>query len=147
MQKFLKEASADVHTSYTFEEYENYIEQSITEQVIVTAKKAKFSLTVFFFATLVTIVLDSVDMIIQLVRFAQPGNDYTEMVLVFAICMLALTNFVWVWWIVHTHLRLPTMFRKNTTSALFGFSGKMVKKLESDLANLKLRTGSWRRNR
>jgi hypothetical protein len=103
------------------------------------------SLTVFFFCTLFTIVLDSIDIIIQLVRFAQPGNDYTEMVLVFAICMLALTNFVWVWWIVHTHLRLPLMFRKHTTSALFGFSGKMVKKLESDLANLKSRAGRRKR--
>ena len=64
-------------------------------------KDIKDFLMIYFIVTIVTIFLDNVDMAIQFIRFAQPGNDFTEVVLVLAICVLQCTNYVWFAWILH----------------------------------------------
>jgi hypothetical protein len=70
------------------------------------------------------------------VRFSQEGNDYTEMLLVLSICVLQATNFIWLWWIVHTHLRMPPLLKKHT-AAFAGFTDKLTKTLESKLDRLR----------
>lgn len=88
-------------------------------------KKVKDLLMIYFFLTLLTLLLDNIDMIVQFSRFAAEGNDFSEIVLVCAIMALMATNYIWFAWIWHAKLRMPTVM-KGITAAFLGFSNTLV---------------------
>lgn len=75
-----------------------------------------------------TLLLDNLDMIVQFSRFAAPGNDFSEIVLVIAITALQATNYIWFAWILHAKLRMPSVI-KGVNTAFIGFSNTLVTEL------------------
>jgi hypothetical protein len=82
-------------------------------------------LMIYFFMTLLTLLLDYIDMIIQFSRFAAPGNNFSEIVLVVSITALIMTNYIWFAWIWHAKMRMPVVM-KGMSAAFVGFSNTFV---------------------
>lgn len=105
----------------SFEEYAAHVEAKIEEAMATMFKQTKDFFLIYFMVTVATILLDNFDMAVQFMRFAQPGNDYSEVVIILAICFLQCTNYIWFAWILHTNLRMPTTM-KSVNKAFLGFT-------------------------
>lgn len=57
--------------------------------------------------------------------------------LLLAIGTCQFCNFVWLNWILHTHIRLPQTLKKHTTKALMGKTGGLMQDLGVKLLDLK----------
>jgi hypothetical protein len=127
----------------SFEEYAAHVEAKLEESVALMFKQTKDYLLVYSMVTVVTIILDNFDMAIQFLRFAQPGNDYSEVVITLAICFLQVTNYIWFAWMMHANLRMPTTM-KSINKAFLGFTSDFVKEATMHASAAKAKAQEWR---
>lgn len=135
--------SAEAGQRQSFEEYASYVEAKLEEACAAMFKNSKDFLIVYFIATILTILLDNVDMAIQFHRFGQPGNDYSEVVLTLAICFLQCTNYIWFAWIMHARMRMPVTM-KSINSAFLGFTNQFASEVVVNAAKAKAKAQEWR---
>lgn len=122
-QDFIKtmKKAADAGLRMTFEEYAKHVELQVIKATSLMFEEIKQYLLAYFVLTLMCMLGDGIDMIIQFSRFAGAGNDYTEIVLVLGISSLMVCNFIWFGWVIHAKLRMPVA-SESMSKAMLGLS-------------------------
>ena len=104
--------------------------QEVYEQV-ATKLKIYFGLTAICFG------LDNVDLWIQGLRFGVPGDEYSDILLVFACLMMLGIDLFYPAWVWLMDGKLPKLMQEHTAQAMFGFGSKFKQHVGKNLVLVK----------
>jgi len=103
----------------------------LTEISINTLKNTARYIKAFSALTAISVLADSVDLLIQLVRLCilfQGKSD--QLLLLSAVGLLQFSNLLFVGWFVHLRMRMPEVLTRDIGASLFGFAKKYVAYLQ-----------------
>lgn len=86
---------------------------------------------------MVCFVLDAIDTTAQALRFGVPGDEYSDIILLFACCVMICIDLYYVAWLYYTNTKLPEAMQTYTTGAFLGFGNRFKTQVDSKLVTVK----------
>ena len=115
----------------------NEIEQRLKETSLQVIKdgitRQEGRLRCYCWLTIICIVGDLFDFFIQWVRFGRKGDEYSDMLLIFACVLLVLSDSAYFGWLYHTNLLMPTNMGVGSFNAMLGYGDKVKGHLGKEL--------------
>jgi len=73
----------------------------LTDLAVSSLKKVILPLKIYIGCTVLGAVCDSIDLIIQIIRFGRPGDEYSDILLLAACFVYWFTDTVYLAWVYH----------------------------------------------
>eukprot|EP00347_Sterkiella_histriomuscorum_P012840 403367024 len=124
---------------FNFEEFFSHIIQAVKKIVTTIASNMETKLKVYFILTIICILFDFIEFIIQLVRFGHIGDEFSDLVMLAATCLFMVVNFFYLFWILGQRQKFPAFISEYVSKSLYGFTNLMKEKLKENKSKINLR--------
>jgi hypothetical protein len=113
----------------------------MTEMSVKVLKTLLLPLKLYMVFSVLSLIGDLIDFIAQIVRFGRPGDEYSDILLVFACLIFVGIDVYYILFIYHFRMHTPDHIKSPLTEAYYGSTealGKtMIRSVESTKTNLK----------
>ncbi|CDW85965.1 UNKNOWN [Stylonychia lemnae] len=122
-----------------FEEFIAKITEKLKEQMIGFATNMESNLKLYFVFTIICILMDFIEFVIQLIRFGRDGDEFSDMVMMATTCLYLIIDFFYFLWVLQQRHKFPPSIEQYVSKTLYGFTSMMKEKFQPIMDKLKNR--------